>query len=365
VRLLCYASRLGPALFSFRPPHLLSTLAGDRPKRTRNLLQTSDVFIALRDRSSPSPSWRYGRADERGLYDYLSRRGVSWLLAIPMCLATESQRGFARISAAARPAYTIPATTVLSLPLLVGIPTLADAKQVVFALPLAAAVLVLMVQGIASRLALALPPIVALVVLIWYIPAGKTALMFLQQAEEGRSGKLVGLQVVQEEPHGSLSGWALGFGPANGLSRAAYMTDPTFARSDSAIRILELDPAPLPPVADRRTERVATGTSFNRPLSSAIGVLADTGLIGLIAFGWLMGSVVAQLWKRRGLWLAQAAVGGWALSLPLAVTFDWWEQPPFMLSLALLSALPLLRPPIVGRRVAEASTMRSRMAMWR
>jgi hypothetical protein len=33
------------------------------------------------------------------------------------------------------------------------------------------------------------------------------------------------------------------------------------------------------------------------------------------------------------------------MSLPLAVTFDWWEEPPFMLTLAMLSALAIVWDP--------------------
>jgi hypothetical protein len=234
---------------------------------------------------------------------------------------------------------------LLAAPLLIGIPIITDAKQVTFALPFAGLALVVAVRGLASKIALAVPPAVAVLVLVLFVPAGKGAVAFLQNAESGRSGKLVGLHLVQNRLGDSLSGWAFGLGPANGLSRAAYLTDPGFLRSDSPVRLLGLKPAPLPPVANIEAALVASGTSFNNPLSSAIGVLSDTGVVGLAAFGAMIGAATLPLWRRRRLWLAQAALAGWAMSIPLAVTFDWWEEPPFMLSLALLTGLAIVWTP--------------------
>lgn len=234
------------------------------------------------------------------------------------------------------------AATVLTSPLLIGLPLVTDAKQVVLSLPLAALVLVVTARGATRKIALLVPSVVTVLVLLLFIPAGQTALTFLEEAGAGRSGKLVGVEVLRDELHGSLSGWLLGVGPANGLSRAAFLTDPTFGREGSPLFLLELKPAPLPPIAVVEATRVAGGTSFNYPLSSAIGVLSDIGLIGIVAFAAVMGSVILPLWRRRRLWLAQTALAGWVMSIPLALTFDWWEQPPFMLTLALLTALALV-----------------------
>jgi hypothetical protein len=241
------------------------------------------------------------------------------------------------------------AATVLAAPLMIGLPIITDAKQVIVSLPVAALVLVLAVRGVSRKLTLILPSVVTLMLLFWTIPAGRTARIFLEEAGEGRSGKLVALDVLRRELGGSVAGWALGVGPANGLSRAAYLTDPVYGREGSPVGLLRLQPAPLPPIAVPEALRASGDTSFNYPLSSLLGVLSDVGVIGLAAFGAVIASVVLPLWRRRRLWLAQTALAGWAMSIPLAATFDWWEQPPFMLTLALLTSLALTwqraRPP--------------------
>src|SRR4029453_7904480 len=169
------------------------------------------------------------------------------------------------------------AMTLITLPILIGLPILTDAKQVILSLPIAALVLAVTASSATRRIAYIIPSIVAVLVLFWFVPAGKIALTFLEEAGAGRSGKLVGLEVFRDEQHGSLSGWAFGVGPANGLSRAAYLTDPTFGREGSPLFLLGLEPAELPPIADARAALVAGGSSFNLPLSSATGLLPDIG----------------------------------------------------------------------------------------
>jgi hypothetical protein len=247
---------------------------------------------------------------------------------------------------------------VLAAPLLIGIPILGDAKQVTFALPVAGLAFLFTVRGLPSKIALTVPPTVAVLILVLLVPAGKGAVAFLQDAESGKSGKLVGLHLVQQRLGDSLSMWALGLGPANGLSRAAYLTVPGFLRTDSPVALLGLKPAPLPPIANAEAEKVATGTSFNNPLSSAIGVLSDTGVVGLAAFGGLFAAATLPLWRRRRMWLAQAALAGWAMSIPLALTFGWWEEPPFMLSLALLTGLAIVWTPRDSEDGAGAALQR-------
>jgi hypothetical protein len=54
-----------------------------------------------------------------------------------------------------------------------------------------------------------------------------------------------------------------------------------------------------------------------------------------------MFATMAPLVAMRRYWLARAALAGWTMSIPLAFTFDWWEQPPFMIQLALLAGLAI------------------------
>jgi hypothetical protein len=228
-----------------------------------------------------------------------------------------------------------------AIPFLIVLPILGDAKQVIFALPAAAIVLALSARGLLGRVGTMAPMLGAIIVLLVAVPAGAIALDFLQGASEGRSGKFASARVVIDEMGPSLSNWALGLGPANGVSRAAFMTTPLFLDADSPVALLGLRPATLPARAQAEAIRVASGSSFNSPTSSALGVFGDVGVVGALTFGWVLLCVCLPLVSSRRYWLAQAALAGWALSAPLAFTFDWWEQPPFMLSLAVLTGLAL------------------------
>jgi hypothetical protein len=248
--------------------------------------------------------------------------------------------------------------TVLAAPLLILMPVLADAKQVIFALPAAAAILVLTTPGVVRRIAVASPLVAAVAVLIVLVPAGTTAVSFLESASEGESGKLSSVHLVTEEMGSSVSRWALGLGPANGVSRAAFMTTDLFLRGESPVRALGLEQAELPVRAQAQALQVAEGTSFNAALSSALGVFSDIGVLGVAAYASVLAAIALPLLRRRKEWLPRAALAGWALSLPLAVTFDWWEQPPFMLVLAVITGLALSARP-TERRGVDAHPGRS------
>ena len=226
---------------------------------------------------------------------------------------------------------------VLALPFVVIIPLVADAKQVVFVLPIAAAVLFFTTPGFARKAAILLPAIVALYYLLVYVPAGHTAVRFLEDASSGKSGKLVSAEIVLDEMRRDPSAFVFGLGPANGVSRAAFMTGANL-REGSPLASLGLTPAALPLRVAASAAQVAGGTSFNLPLSSALGVFSDIGVIGTLAYGWVIVCTCLPL-MRKPSWAGRAALAGWAMSIPLAVTFDWWEQPPFMLALALLTAI--------------------------
>jgi hypothetical protein len=62
----------------------------------------------------------------------------------------------------------------------------------------------------------------------------------------------------------------------------------------------------------------------------------------VVVYIWLLACVLIPLIERRRHVLARVALAGWAISVPLALTFDWWEQPPFMIPLAVLSGLAIL-----------------------
>jgi hypothetical protein len=246
--------------------------------------------------------------------------------------------------------------TLGAVPLILLLPVLADAKQIVFALPAAAVVLVALTRKVTRKVAISGALAAVLAYLVLQVPQGGSAVNFLDRAGSGKSGKLVGFEVALGETRKYWANWVFGLGPAQGLSRAAFLT--TIVGNDAAVTTsgrvtraaqnakgplqrLGLAPATVPVLAQDKARRVASGTSFNSPMSSALGVFSDIGILGSAVLAWLLISVGAALVHAREHWLARAALAGWAVSIPLAFTFDWWEEPPFMLPLALLTGLAL------------------------
>lgn len=227
-------------------------------------------------------------------------------------------------------------------------PFLADAKQVIVALPaivLASSWRVGRLQ-LAIRSALAIGSVVALFTLD---PAGHTAAWFIQQNEHGRSGKLASATFVWHKLDGDPASLVFGKGPAETVSRAAFMTTPLLQQQGSPLAILGLKPAIIP--AEVQPAALAAsggGTSFNSGLSSALGVFGDLGVFGLFAY---LGLVLSVLLRLRTLKSAEgvSAACGFALFLVLGLIFDWWEQPPLGVFLGVLAGLALTADSVIGR----------------
>jgi len=229
------------------------------------------------------------------------------------------------------------------------IPVLADAKQVIFSLPVAAVGFLSATRKLSRKVMIATILTGALALLLVALPAGKVATGYLNDAATGNTGKVIGFEIAFDEMRTEWVNVVFGLGPANGLSRIAYLTSDTHAlRGSAPLSRLKLAPAPLPQQASAQARFDPTGTSFSSPQSSAFGIFTDLGLIGLLAFFWVIGSTVLPLVRSRRGWLARAALAGWMLSVPLAFVFDWWEQPPFMVPLAILTGLALSAVPADG-----------------
>jgi hypothetical protein len=232
-------------------------------------------------------------------------------------------------------------SAVGALLFVVLVPVLTDAKQVTFALPAAALVFLAATKNIGPKVMTAAIVAGSLAVLLLAVPAGKVAADFLSGTATSNQGKVIGLETAFAKMRTEWPYVAFGLGPANGLSRIAYLTSDSHAQRGSApLARLHLAAAPLPLEAAARAKfNSIDNTSVSSPLSSALGIFTDLGLIGLLAFLWVVGATVAPLIRLRREWLARAALAGWLLSAPLALVFDWWEQPPFMVPLAILTGL--------------------------
>lgn len=226
---------------------------------------------------------------------------------------------------------------------LLSIPLLADGKQVLFASP-ALALAVQWRGQVRANLTRAALIGAALVALVYLYPSGYTALKFLHQSQHGHGGKQAAAGFVWGKVRSDPQSLVFGMGPAETVSRAAFMTTDLLQGRDSPLHVLELKPAAI--ALEAQYEALAEsygGTSFNSGLSSALGVLGDLGIAGAATYAVLFGSLFLALRRLRSP-EALAATGGWAMWAVLGFVFDWWEQPPFSLVLAVLSALALTAP---------------------
>ncbi len=226
---------------------------------------------------------------------------------------------------------------------LLTIPFLADAKQVILALPIALLATNWWRRGASVVLPLTLVAVAMYSFVVFY-PSGRGAIGFLEQARSGNGGKTLAANAIWREIRADPVSLAFGKGPAETVGRAAFLTTPLLTERGSPLRVLHLRPAAI--AIDVQTKAIARshgGTSFNGALSSALGVLGDLGLMGMAAYAGLLGSVFfAVRTEQSG--EAFAASAGWAMFAVLGFVFDWWEQPPLSLFLAVLTGLVLTRP---------------------
>jgi hypothetical protein len=227
--------------------------------------------------------------------------------------------------------------------ILLLIPFLADAKQVLLALPAIAVV------GSWRRpkdvLLRAGAVVTALVLLFVVYPSGDTAASFLERAAAGRAGKAEVARLVWANAREDPVTLVVGNGPATTVSRAAFMTTDLLLRTHSPLHVFGLAPAQFAIHAEHAAADVSYGgTSFNSGQSSALGLFGDLGLVGTVAYVGLLLSLIPQLRRNRSP-EAIAAAAGFAMFAVLGFVFDWWEQPPFSVFLATLAGLALATKP--------------------
>ena len=229
----------------------------------------------------------------------------------------------------------------IAVPLLL-ITFLADAKQVVLAMPAMVIAgnwrskrdVVIRVSAVA----------LAIVALLTVVPAGDTAKRFIERSRNGQGGKEAAAATVFGALKTDAPTLVLGLGPAETVSRAAFMTTPLLLQPDSPLHALGLKPAKLAAIAQTDAfDASGGGTSFNSGISSALGVLGDLGIAGALIYASMIGYLFVAL-RRSERREAVPATCALALFVVLGLVFDWWEQPPFGIVVGVLVGLALAQP---------------------
>jgi hypothetical protein len=242
---------------------------------------------------------------------------------------------------------SLPPWAVATVPFMWGTALLADAKTPLLAGAAGALAWTLWAPSQRSaawrrRIAVALASAALLASTLYLYPAGQVARAFLEAAREGRWGKLVVASSLWGRMSAEPSAFLFGLGPARTVSRASFMTTDLLLKPASPVRLLGLAPSQIAvdvqAAIDWRLGRQAL-TSFNSAQSSALGLFGDLGAVGLAVYGWMVWQVVAALRRRSG--SSGAVFAGWMMFLVLGIVFDWWEEPPFTLYLALVTGLVL------------------------
>lgn len=223
---------------------------------------------------------------------------------------------------------------LLAAAVLVVVPFISGAKQVVFAFP--ASLLMFRTEVRAAgrlRAILILVPVIVLVI----TPSlnDQYGVVNIQHTVAGNSVKVQSTQVLLSRLAERPASLAFGMGPAETVSRAAFLTLDPLLKS-SPVALLHLHPSQF---ALEITPLTPLG-SFDSPLTSAVGVVGDLGLFGTLAWLALFG-VLLRATFRVMTPLGRAATAGLMLYALLGFVADWWEESGFTLPLALLVGLAL------------------------
>lgn len=234
-----------------------------------------------------------------------------------------------------------------------------DSKQVLFALPLALLVLgltagdqrsaVAMLRGLVAGVLLAAASVYALLT----YQASATAFDFIERSSTNKTGKVAVAEALWHDVTSSAPTAVLGLGPGESVSRFAFLTTPGLLKAGSPVALLGLEAS----TGAEKYDDIAFGgsytgmSSFTSAQSSAFGVFGDYGVAGVLAFSALIVSILRAVAGGGRTDLRAAALSSWALLLPLAVIFDWLEQPPFTLAIMVITGL-------AGRRADTLSPSR-------
>ena len=144
----------------------------------------------------------------------------------------------------------------------------------------------------------------------------------------------------------------LGSGPGTTASRASLLL--IGPPQGSPLTFLGLEPTELGMALFVASSNPAYGGSVESAASSALGIIGDLGLVGLVAWGTLFFAI----WRRAGRsnsWLAPAARSGLLMVAALSFVDNWLEYPEFAVPFAILIGWVLSDVPEDASQVLPSS----------
>src|SRR4051794_1040235 len=149
-------------------------------------------------------------------------------------------------------------------------------------------------------------------------------------------------QQVLDSTYGRWQSGLTGAGPGDTGSRLASLTLPTEHRAGSPTDVLGLKPTRDALAYDKLARQLANGgpSDLLAPTSSFFGMLGDVGTLGALSYILMWVFTLRRLVPSRSR-LRPAALAGWVALAPLAVVFDWAEQPAYTLVLALITGIAI------------------------
>jgi hypothetical protein len=137
-----------------------------------------------------------------------------------------------------------------------------------------------------------------------------------------------------------------GRGPAETVSLAAYYTTPGYLSARSPFHALGFGAAEIAIEADYLSYGVVNNkerSSFQSPISSALGVFGDLGLAGVLTYGALVVTLLLALAGSRSA-EGIAAMSAVALFAVLGFVYGWWEAPGLPAFVGILAGVALTEP---------------------
>jgi hypothetical protein len=159
-------------------------------------------------------------------------------------------------------------------------------------------------------------------------------------------GKAMGFLTILSKMGDTPSGWLLGLGPGNTVSRVALMTPDAQLDATSSVSMLGLKTAPVTRqlIASAQTNWLAKSSSAWSPECSWFGLVGDLGLAGLAVYLWML-RVAWTTAGFKGGWLGSTAKGTLIAMVLLGGVYSWLEEPSFTLLVALTFGLAILPTP--------------------